>query len=302
MLDLWVWITLFAVVMQVMRHGLQKHLTASMKPFAVVWVRFLFGLPFGMVYFGLLVFYFDTPLPDMSITFWAYSFSASIMQIGGTFCLIVLFKHRNFAVGVTYTKTEVIQAAFFGLILVGDQITPAGYVAIVLSMVGVMVLSTVNGVFDVKSVITGITTRAAMLGIASGIGFASASVFIRGAALELGGDGFLLRAGCVLIVVLTMETLLIGVYFVWRDRAEISNVFRQWKPSLLVGLTSALGSVGWFNAMTLERVAYVKTVSQMEVILSILVSYFIFKERSRLHELIGMGLIISGIVVLLLLA
>ena len=78
------------------------------------------------------------------------------------------------------------------------------------------------------------------------------------------------------------------------------NIFSQWKPSLLVGLMSALGSVGWFSAMTLERVAYVKTVSQLEVILSILMSYIIFKERSQFHELVGMALVMGGIVVLLL--
>ena len=167
-------------------------------------------------------------------------------------------------------------------------------------MVGVMVLSAKGGDFNVKNLITGIASRAALLGIASGMGFASASVFIRGAALELGEDGFLLRAGYVLVIVLTMEAVLMAVYFLWKDRIEIANVFRQWKPSLLVGFTSALGSVGWFSAMTLERVAYVKTVSQLEVIFSILISYIIFKERSQLHELFGMALVMGGIVVLLL--
>ncbi|MBE89962.1 MAG: hypothetical protein CMM76_11070 [Rhodospirillaceae bacterium] len=300
MLDLWVWITLFAVVMQVIRHGLQKHLTATMKPMGVVWVRFLFGLPFGILYFGLLLFHFETDLPPTTVLFWVFCLGGALTQIGGTFCLILLFSERNFAVGITYTKTEIIQATVFGLALVGDVVTPAGYVAIFLSMVGVMVLSAKGGDFNVKNLITGIASRAALLGIASGMGFASASVFIRGAALELGEDGFLLRAGYVLVIVLTMEAVLMAIYFLCKDRTEIANIFRQWKPSLLVGFTSALGSVGWFSAMTLERVAYVKTVSQLEVIFSILISYIIFKERSRLHELFGMALVMGGIVVLLL--
>jgi drug/metabolite transporter (DMT)-like permease len=293
--ELWVWITLFAVVMQVGRHSLQKHLTASMKAMAVVWVRFLFGLPFGLLYF-------DAEIPAVTPYAWACSFAAAITQIMGTFFIIKLFGERNFAVGVTFTKTEVIQAVFLGFVLVGDQTTTIGYLAIVLSMVGVMVLSMRGGVFGFGNLVTGLFTRAAMLGIASGLGFASASVFIRAAALDLEDVGFLLRAGVILVVVISIEAVLIGIYFVWCDRNEIFNIFRQWKPSLLVGLTSALGSVGWFNAMTLERVAYVKTVSQLEVILSILVSYVVFKERSKLYELVGMALVVSAIVVLLLFA
>ena len=71
---------------------------------------------------------------------------------------------------------------------------------------------------------------------------------------------------------------------------------------MLVGLFSALGSVGWFSAMTLERVAYVKTVSQLEVVLSILVSYWVFKERLRTYEFLGMALVVSAIFVLLFMA
>ena len=220
MLDLWVWITLFAVVMQVIRHGLQKHLTATMKPMGVVWVRFLYGLPFGILYFGLLLFHFETDLPPTTVLFWVFCLGGALTQIGGTFCLILLFSERNFAVGITYTKTEIIQATVFGLALVGDVVTPAGYVAIFLSMVGVMVLSAKGGDFNVKNLITGIASRAALLGIASGMGFASASVFIRGAALELGEDGFLLRAGYVLVIVLTMEAVLMAVYFCGRPHQD----------------------------------------------------------------------------------
>ena len=94
----------------------------------------------------------------------------------------------------------------------------------------------------------------------------------------------------------------VRIRFFFQDKAETRTIITHWKPSLMVGIFSALGSVGWFSAMTLERVAYVKTVSQLEVILSILVSYLVFKERSRVHEFIGMSLVIVAIFVLLLMA
>ena len=175
-----------------------------------------------------------------------------------------------------------------------------GYAAITLSMAGVMVLSATDGKSNLLGILTGLFTKASVFGILSGFGLAAASVFIRAAALELIENGFLLNAGFVLVE--AFQVLLFSIYFIFRDRGEINNLFRQWKPGLLVGLFSALGSVGWFSAMTLERVAYVKTVSQLEVVLSILVSYWVFKERLRTYEFLGMALVVSAIFVLLFMA
>ena len=303
MLELWVWITLFAVVMQVIRHSLQKHLTASMSPIGVVCVRFVFGLPFGFIYYGILRYFSDgTLIPSTTLDFWVYCFCAALTQILGTLFLILLFRQRNFAVGITYTKTEIMQSALLGLVLVGDQVSLAGYVAIAISMAGVMTLSAVGGKFDLNSILTGLFTRVAVYGLLSGFGTASASVFIRAAALELTEAGFLLRAGFVLVIVLSIEVCLIVLYLTFQDKSETQNIIERWKPSLMVGIFSALGSVGWFSAMTLERVAYVKTVSQLEVIFSIIVSYLIFKERTQVHEFIGMSLVVIAIFVLLLVA
>ena len=303
MLELWVWITLFAVIMQVIRHSLQKHLTSRMNPMCVVCTRFFFGLPFGILYYSVLINTFEGGvIPSTTLFFWFYCLFAAVTQIAGTFFLVLLFRQRNFAVGITYTKTEIVQAAILGLLLVGDQMSFVGYAAITLSMAGVMVLSATDGKSNLLGILTGLFTKASVFGVLSGFGLAAASVFIRAAALELIENGFLLNAGFVLVVVLSFQVLLFSIYFIFRDRGEINNLFRQWRPGLLVGLFSALGSVGWFSAMTLERVAYVKTVSQLEVVLSILVSYWVFKERLRTYEFLGMALVVSAIFVLLFMA
>src|SRR3546814_969178 len=62
-------------------------------------------------------------------------------QITFTFLLVYLFSFRNFAVGTTYSKTEIIQVALLGLILLGDTISAAGVFAIALGMVGILALS-----------------------------------------------------------------------------------------------------------------------------------------------------------------
>jgi uncharacterized membrane protein len=65
-------------------------------------------------------------------------------------------------------------------------------------------------------------------------------------------------------------------------------------------LTGVAGSVCWFNAMTLENAAYVRTLGQVELILSLLTSYIVFKERSTRYEIVGMVMIVIGIIILLL--
>ena len=81
---------------------------------------------------------------------------------------------------------------------------------------------------------------------------------------------------------------------------QLVAIFRNFKFSFLVGLTGVLGSMAWFNAMTLENAAYVRTLGQIELIFSLLTSYVVFKERSTRYEIFGMVLIVVGIVILLL--
>ena len=76
----------------------------------------------------------------------------------------------------------------------------------------------------------------------------------------------------------------------------------SWRPSLFVGVTSAVGSIGWFTAMTIERVSYVKALAQVEFVFALCVSIILFKERPTRLELLGMTLIAVGVVVLLLFA
>jgi len=77
-------------------------------------------------------------------------------------------------------------------------------------------------------------------------------------------------------------------------------VVASWRVSSLVGVTSMLGSFGWFVAFALQNAAYVKAVGQVELVFTFLASYFVFKERSTRKELLGIGLIVASILLLVL--
>ncbi|MDH3700385.1 MAG: DMT family transporter [Alphaproteobacteria bacterium] len=299
LVDAWVPITIAAVILQTIRSALQKKLKSDLKTSAVTFIRFAFGLPLAVFFLFALLQTGEAEAPAPDGPFVLYAVVAAFGQVMGTFLLLYLFSFRNFAVGTTYTKTEAIQTALFGLVLFGEAMSVAGFAAILISVVGVMTISVVYGHAGLRGFLTGWLSREAMIGLASGAGFAIASVAIRAASLSLGSDSVVLAATYTLVWVLGMQTVMMLGYFLLRDRAQLIRIFRHLRFAALIGLSSVLGSMCWFIAMTLENAAYVKTLGQIELVFTLLVSYLIFKERSTRWELAGMVLIVAGIVILL---
>ena len=299
MFELWVPITIAAVILQTIRTALQKHLKSALTTSSVTFVRFLFGLPLAVMYLGAVLWATGDPVPAVHGEFLFLAFVGAVGQIVGTFLLVMLFSYRNFAVGTTYTKTEAIQTALFGIIFFGEAISLAGFAAILISVAGVMMISIVHGQANLRAFLTSWMQRVAVIGLISGAGFAVASVAIRGASLSLGLPGFVLPAAVTLVFVTLIQTVLMGVYMLLRERDQLLAIVRNARFSFLIGLTGVMGSIAWFNAMTLENAAYVRTLGQIELVFTLLTSYIVFKERSTRYELLGMALIVAGIVILL---
>ena len=79
-------------------------------------------------------------------------------------------------------------------------------------------------------------------------------------------------------------------------------MLREWKVGTFVGITSALGSIGWFTAFTLQKASLVKAVGQIEFIFTLAISILFIRERTSPVELCGMLLVVAGIVYLLVAA
>ena len=298
----WIWIpiTLFAVVMQTVRTAGQKHLTVHLDPIAVTLVRFLFGLPFAALYLACIAFGTDATIPAPTLTFVGYIVLGGVGQIIATVLLIYLFSLRNFAVGTTYARTEAFLTAFIGALFFGEWISVQGWIAVIVSVAGVVVLTIARSHVQSSSILGRLWNRAAAIGLASGLGFALASLSIRKASLSFGIDDFLLTAGITLVAMVCLQTLIMIVYVAIRSPAQFAIIARQWRVSLFVGITSALGSIGWFTAMTVERAAYVKALGQVEFVFALAVSTLFFRERTNRIELLGMTLVAGGVVILLL--
>ena len=299
-MELWVPLTLAAAFLQNLRSALQKHLKGSLSTSGATFCRFVYAAPLALAYVALLGEGYGFEWPAPSLRFALFVLQGGVTQIVATALLVHLFSLRNFAVGTTYSKTDTVQTAVFGLVILGEPVSLAAAFAIGISLAGVVVLSVARSRLTLRNLLFGWTGRDAFIGLLSGMLFGASAVAYRGASLSLGGEGFVMQAAFTLACVLVLQTLLMAAWIRVREPGELARVARRWRVASLVGVAGMLGSVGWFTAMTLENAAHVKAVGQVELVFTFIASRLFFRERSTVPELAGIGLIVAGIVILLL--
>ncbi len=299
-MELWIPIAVFAGFMQNLRSVLQKQLKGRLSDLGSAYVRFLYALPLAALYVWALLVWRGGELPDTNPSFLVYVALGGLCQIVFTWLLLYLFSFRNFAVGTTFSKTEVIQVAILGFLVLGDAITGWATVAVLLAFVGVMVLSLAGGAVTVSALVSGLGERTTLLGLTCGAFLGGSVVFIRGAALALNVADPFMAAAFTLLVCLAFQTVVMGLYLYARERHTLVAVFTQWRTCSWVGITAVLASIGWFTASTLEVAAYVRAVGQVELVFAFVASVLLFGERPSRTEVVGIALIVASILLLVL--
>lgn len=301
-MEFWIPITIGAAFVQNIRSSLQKHLRGTMGTAGATFVRFGFGVPFALLFLCLSLNFTGATLPAIGTEFFGWIFVAALSQILAQVLLIILFTRRNFAVGSAYVRTEPVLAAAFGVALLAETPGAAIMAAIAVSLAGVLLISLAETKMNPRALLVGLVSQEAALGLGSAAIFGLAAVAFRAASLSLGGPNFLVQGGVTLCVAIVLQSLILAVWITLRDPSEFGRIRKQWKISATVGFVGALASFGWFTAMTLEQAALVKAVAQVEMLFAIATTWLIFKERFSARELVGCGLIVSGVLLLILLA
>ena len=297
---LWIPITLVAAFLQNIRSGLQRHLKARMGTTGATFVRFGFGAPFVLVLVAVLHWGFALPWPPMSARFLTWALVGGLAQIAATFLLVHLFSLRNFAAGTAYSRTEPVMAALFGFALLGEPVGAATMAALAIAMAGVAVLTLARTEAGLTGLLQALRQKSAAIGLTSGLLFGLSAVSYRAASQVLGGPTVLMQGAVTLVVVIVGQALLMLVWMVLRDPAELRRISRAWAPSLVVGLAGASASLGWFTAMTLQPAAMVKALAQVEMLFTLATSALIFREQINRREVLGCGLVVAGLLVLVL--
>jgi drug/metabolite transporter (DMT)-like permease len=298
-MELWIVVTIAAAFFQTVRFMLQKLLSASaLSSAGATFARFLYSAPLVVVFLALYCVATDSLLPATTLRYWLFALAGGLSQILATLCVVILFKSRNFAVGITFKKTEVIQTALVGWILLGETISSLGIGVIVIGLIGVLLLSETPGLDG--DWWRRICNRASGLGVLSGFLFAISGVCYRGATLELASEDPLLRAGVTLACVTSAQLFAMALWLRLFELGQILAVWRARRTAAWIGLTSMAGSFCWFTAFTLQTVAYVNALGQIELIFSLLATVFFFKEPITRRELCGLGVLSVSILGLIL--
>jgi len=290
----WIGFTLLAAFMQAVRTAGQKQLSQNLSAMSTTLSRYLFGLPVALLYTAALWYLQPSATPHWSGGFLFWAGLASVAQIGATWCLVTAFQFNNFAVGTTLAKTEALQTALIGWWLFGLPLAMLGWLALAVGFLGVLVMGNPKTLISNKRAWR---SPALVYGLSAGALFAIASLSLRTAALSLNVDT-LLAAALTLSSMVLLQTLICGV---WVNATESTPWQRLWqyrRLALFIGVTSALGSIGWFTAMTLHNPALVKTLGQVEFLLTLAITHWVFRERIHRYQGWGMALVMISVLLL----
>ena len=290
---LWALFTLLASAGQTARNAMQRDLTAKVGMTGATAVRFLFGFPFGLMFFMAALYATGTAMPAINGGFLLWTLLGGVSQILATGLMLKAMTSRSFVVTTAYTKTEPVQVALFGLAFLGDHLTPMLTLAILIATSGVMVLGWPQKRPDMPE--ERFFSAPALLGIIAGGFFALSAVAFRGGIHALTTDSTWVRASMTLAFGLGMQTALILLYMAAKERATLSAIFRAWRPSVTAGFLGAAASQCWFLGFALTSAARVRTLALIEVLFAYAISGRVFNEQMTRNEKIGMVLVVIGV-------
>lgn len=280
---MWILLTLLAAFMQAWRNAFQSQLSKEVSVAGVTLARFIWAGPIAAVYLVGLYLWLDVGVPDFSGRFIGFILGASAMQILATGLMVKLFKQQNFAIGAGLAKSEAVVAAILGTVFFGTHLSPLGWSGVLLGGVAIFLMSAKQG-------LRSLSLNTVLIGLACGTSFALTSLWVREASLCL-NIGFPHSAAWVLLFVISLQTLVLVSYLLLKDKSTLAALWQRPKLTLLTSTASCLGSIGWFSAMSLQAVPYVKTLGQVEVFFMILIATFWLKEKVKIKDMLGLVLI-----------
>ena len=161
----WIPFTIVAALGQVARNAMQRSLTGPLGTWGATNIRFLFGFPFSIVFFVVVIAVSGDAVPWPTAAFWPWLLLGALSQIVGTGMMLLAMNDRSFVVTTAYLKTEAIQTAIFGFVFLGDHLTLLKVMAILIATAGVVIAAlrpgAGKGFSDLKPTLLGLAAAAA---------------------------------------------------------------------------------------------------------------------------------------------
>lgn len=292
---LWVPVALIAAAAQTARNATQASLTRTLGTVGATQVRFLFGLPFALLFLALVTTVTGQSPPALTVRALAFTTLGAVSQIGATALMLITMKSQSFAVTTAWLKTEPVIVALSAAVILGETLGWPALAAIAIATAGVVVMSVKPGPkpsewFSLGPALTGLAA-AGLFGL-SAIGF-------RGGVTGLESGGYLIRSTTTLVLSLSLQTAILVVWMLAFDRAALRASFGVWRASLGAGFLGAFASQFWFLGFSLTTAANVRTLALAELIFAQAVARFHLGQKLTIRQGTGIALIVLGVGLLL---
>lgn len=293
---LWLPLSLAAGFLQIVRNAAQRGLSDAAGPWGATLVRFLFGLPFALLFLALA--WLFAPPVDLQFRpqlMWILPLGA-VAQVCATAALIASMRASTFALGSTFQHMSLPLAALFGAAFLGDHLSVWAWSGIALATVGLLIASWPKGGVRAGLKAGPGAFEAGLLGLVSGACFAVSANAYRVCGMTLDPSSPFFSSSLTLVAAQTLQSLVLGLVLLIVSKRSVVALFTDWKASLLAGLAGASASACWFAALTLAPAALVRAVNALvEAPVATLTGWIKFKERIEFRRGIGAGLIVFGV-------
>ncbi len=288
-------ITVMAAAAQVLRNGAQASLTGRIGTLGATQVRFVFGLPFAVLFLIAALALSGASLPSVTGESLGWAAAGALCQIAATALMLHVMNLRAFGVAYAWIKTEPVLVALLGVLVLQDRLAPLAWLAIGIVTVGVLVSSTKPG--EAGALLR--EGRLIAMGLTGGVLFGLSAIAFRAAIEAVPEGGFVIRSLTILVASLTIQCLVLGAWLALRDRQAFIGSLREWRMSLGAGFLGAAASAGWFMAFSLTPAANVRTLALIEMPMAAILSRRVSGKRLARHEAVGMAVVLAGLALLL---
>lgn len=298
----WIALAIMAALMQAVRTAAQKTLNKRMSTLGTTYVRSIFGLPVMIAYLAVVIAWTGgAAAPPMKPLYLLHTFLGALTQVLATMLLIRMMRLKDFAVGTMLTKVDIVMTALIGMALFSERVSALGFVALFIVLAGVILMSLgKTGLQGLPSgpggLAVALTSEATRVALGCAFLFTLSYLFLREATLVIAADGGTAWRGAWTVVIATaMQVVFVGVWLAAREPSTFQQIRPNAAISTFIGLTSAIGSIGWFTAFAMQNASYVRAVGQIEVVFTLLISAFYFREKVRPLEYAGIAATVTGV-------
>lgn len=286
----WIPIVVLGAAFQTARNALQRSLVDTAGPWGATLVRFLFGLPFAVLWLAIAFAIWGGGLADLrSGTFWLAACAGAFAQIVATGALLQSMRASNFAVGAFYQQLSLPFTAVVGFAL-GDTLGALALAGVAVTTVGLLILSWPTGEKGARS------WTAARYGLLAGAAFGLSGNSFREASHAISEINPAFAAALTLVAVQAMQSLGLIVWLMLTDRPGLKAALAAWRTSLGAGFCGTAASTCTFLGLTLAPAALVRVVAVVDMPFAAIAGRRFFVERLTRRQIVGALLIGAGVV------